>query len=231
MDLFDTIPTLQDRQIILRKVTEEDADALERFCRNEAVYRCLPTFLYEQQEPDKKKVIRGMYTECIGKKESIHLGVYLKKSSALQVDDPENAAETENQTGRTENAGITADQSAYAENVNGEIEYSANEQFCGIAEIYNYEPDVPKVSIGYRLAEEFWGQGIATRVVGLLTDYLMNDAGIKVITAHVMVENVASGKALLKNRYRKRILNAKENWGFTEPVLVDKYVYKKEYFE
>ena len=42
-----------------------------------------------------------------------------------------------------------------------------DERFCGLAEIYGYRSEIHKASIGYRLLEAYWGQGIATRTLRL----------------------------------------------------------------
>ena len=46
---FQSVPTLQSERLILRRLTQADADALARLAHSEAVYRYLPTFLYEQK--------------------------------------------------------------------------------------------------------------------------------------------------------------------------------------
>lgn len=99
--------------------------------------------------------------------------------------------------------------------------------FAGIAEVYNYQEEQCKVSIGYRLKEEFWGQGIATRSVGLLKSYL-KDAGIKIITAHVMSENKASSSVLLKNGFSLADDGLEEDWGPGKQVVADKYAISLE---
>ena len=103
----------------------------------------------------------------------------------------------------------------------------ASDELVGIAEVYNYEPDRQKASIGYRLAEHVWGRGIATRVTRLLKDYLIGRAGIRVITAHVMIENEASAAVLRKNGFMVQDVDyhVLEDWGFEAPVVVDKYVF------
>jgi len=104
----------------------------------------------------------------------------------------------------------------------------ADEQdtFMGIAEIYNYEPQKEKASIGYRLCREFWGRGIASEVTGLLKKYLLERTDVRKITAHVMVENKASAKVLLKNGFFPKWQNLSEDWGRPENVTVDKYRFK-----
>ena len=104
-------------------------------------------------------------------------------------------------------------------------------RMIGIAEIYNYEPKKQKASIGCRMKSEYWGQGIATDVAALLKDYLLNGIGLRTITAHVMQGNLGSDVVLSKNGFRKRYPNIRENWGFDEPVLTDKYVFKRAWLD
>ncbi len=104
---------------------------------------------------------------------------------------------------------------------------AAPEPVVGIAEVYNYEAARRKVSIGYRLNEAFWGQGIATEVVILLKAYLLETAGINTITAHVMTDNDSSGRVLEKNGFIRNCSSLLEDWGRTEKVTVNKYIFKK----
>lgn len=106
---------------------------------------------------------------------------------------------------------------------------SAPDEMLGIGEIYDYHPRKPKASIGGRLIERAWGQGIATEVAGLLKDYLLSQ-GVRTITAHAMVENY-SGRVLEKNGFVRLYPNCREDWGRGEPVLVDKWVYKRRWAE
>ena len=98
------------------------------------------------------------------------------------------------------------------------------DELLGIAEIYSYKEERNTASIGYRLKDEYWGKGIATRVARLLRDYLIDEIGLRTITAHVMRENKASGRVLIKNGFYNKYPDTMEDWGFEEPVLVDKYV-------
>ena len=101
------------------------------------------------------------------------------------------------------------------------------EKLIGLAEIYSYKPWKNKASIGYRLKEEYWGQGLATRIAALLKRYILEDVGLRTITGHVMKENIASAKVLMKNGFINKYPDNYEDWGFGQPVLVDKYVFKK----
>lgn len=184
MDLFDTMPRLEGERILLREMVDADAEALDAFTRSEAVYRFLPTFLYEQKYEDKHEAIARMREECFDTKDSILLAICRRDAPA---------------------------------------------QMLGIAEIYAYEEHKPKASIGYRIAEQYWGQGIASEVTGMLKRYLLDEVHMRTITAHVMQENVASARVLEKNGFVKLYTGIWEDWGWKEPVLIDKYVYKRRW--
>lgn len=72
--LFSEIPCLKGERVTLRGLTLADCDGLRELTEDEAVYRYLPAFLYEQQYEDKEYVIRHLYDECL--KESLILGVF-----------------------------------------------------------------------------------------------------------------------------------------------------------
>ena len=99
-----------------------------------------------------------------------------------------------------------------------------NDEFCGIAEMYGYREEVGKISVGYRLISRYWGQGIATKTLGMMIGYLLNETDIDIITASTMVENTASARVLEKNGFIKVSSGYKEDWGYEEEVAVDKWV-------
>lgn len=99
----------------------------------------------------------------------------------------------------------------------------ADERFCGLAEIYGYRAEIHKASIGYRLLEDYWGQGIATRTARLMTDYLLQQTDIEIITASTMVENHASARVLTKNGFTLVNSGVGEDWGYPQPTIVDKW--------
>ena len=74
-ELFEAYPVLENERIILRKMTEKDADALGELTANAKVYQYLPTFLFEQKYADPREVIARMDVECFDTKESILLGI------------------------------------------------------------------------------------------------------------------------------------------------------------
>ena len=173
--MFAEIPRIEGARIVLRRLGEADAAPLARLAHSAAVYRYLPTFLYEQKYPDIDRVIRGLYTECI--RESMILGVFLREDG----------------------------------------------RFCGLAEVYGCREPIHKVSIGYRLLEACWGRGIATETVRLLTGWLLDRAGVEIITASTMVENRASARVLEKNGFSLVNSGVGEDWGYPQPTIADKW--------
>ena len=72
---FDEMPRIEGEHIILREMVEGDAPALEELSHSAAVYRYLPTFLYEQSRDDVAYVIRHLREDCFDTKESIILAI------------------------------------------------------------------------------------------------------------------------------------------------------------
>ena len=78
---FQSVPTLESERLILRRLTQADANALESLAHSDAVYRYLPTFLFERKYPDIRLVIDGLYGECL--RESLILGIFLKEGGSF----------------------------------------------------------------------------------------------------------------------------------------------------
>ena len=72
--LFSEIPHLKGDRIELRRLTPDDTPGLQELMNSPAVYRYLPTFLFEKKYPDAGTVISHLYDECF--KESIILGIF-----------------------------------------------------------------------------------------------------------------------------------------------------------
>ena len=73
--LFSEIPYLQKERITLREVSQHDAAAVKELTEEAAVYRYLPTFLFEKKYEDISCMISHLYDECF--RESLILGIYL----------------------------------------------------------------------------------------------------------------------------------------------------------
>lgn len=103
------------------------------------------------------------------------------------------------------------------------------EQMVGIAEIYGFEPLRGKASIGDRIISRYWGRGISTSIVSLLRDYLIDEVGLRLVTAHILKVNSASSTCVTRNGFIRKYKDVYEDWGTGEPVLTDVYIYKRDY--
>ena len=101
---------------------------------------------------------------------------------------------------------------------------TAGRSFCGLAEMYGFRDPIHKISVGYRLLERCWGQGIATGALKLMVDYLYNETDIEIVTASTMVENLASANVLRKNGFSLVVHAVEEDWGYETPTLTDKWI-------
>lgn len=75
---------------------------------------------------------------------------------------------------------------------------------CGVIGLV-IQKDVYQKSaeIGYWIGEPFWGKGIATKAVALITHYGFNELYLNRIYTGVFQYNIASMKVLEKNGYQK----------------------------
>ena len=172
--LFSEIPFLRSSRLTLHGLSRKDADALRELTESAAVYKYLPTFLFEKKYPDVRTVIDRLYDECW--KESIILGVFLQ------------------------------------------------DDFCGLAELYGFRDPIHKISVGCRLLDRYWGQGIASEALGMMIDYLYGETDIEIITASTMVENQASANVLRKNGFQLVVHAVGEDWGYDAPTIADKWI-------
>ena len=102
-------------------------------------------------------------------------------------------------------------------------------RLVGLAEMFDYKKRENKITVGYRLNEEYWNKKIATNVLKLTVEYLVNEVNITTLQAFVMPENIYSSKVLLNNGFVKEDFTAQEkNWGGQEIGTVDVYTYKKD---
>ena len=100
--------------------------------------------------------------------------------------------------------------------------------FCGLAELYGYQRDAHKLSIGYRLLKRYWGMGIACETVHTLVNHLFGKTEIQLITASTMAKNLASANVLKKNGFVQSAYVVSEDWGFEQPVSVDKWQLRRD---
>ncbi len=177
MKIFDEIPYIESERIVVKKIEKSDAQGLSALINNDNVYKYLPTFLFEKKYSDIDYVTDKIYDECFKNKESVIMGIYLRKSG----------------------------------------------DFCGIAEFYGFNDSMHKISVGYRLREEYWGQGIASETVSLMVNYLYSKTDTEIITASTMIENKASANVLAKNNFIMTAHAVPEDWGYENPTIADKW--------
>ncbi|MGN7357298.1 GNAT family N-acetyltransferase [Paenibacillus sp. SAF-054] len=77
------------------------------------------------------------------------------------------------------------------------------DRLLGIMEAFDWNQKVNSLSVGYFLAEQHYGKGIATEALGCLTRFLLADVQVNRIQAEVMPPNEASKRVLLKNGFTK----------------------------
>ena len=79
--------------------------------------------------------------------------------------------------------------------------------------------------IGYFIAEEYWGRGIATEAVKQMVSYVQKKFDIVRIYAEVFEHNKASMKALEKNGFYLECIRKKA--AFKNNMILDDYVWVK----
>lgn len=98
------------------------------------------------------------------------------------------------------------------------------EEFAGLAELYEYNEKLHIIHLGYRLLREFWGKGLASRTVNLLVDYLYNNTDIEIIAASTLPGNSGSERVLEKNGFEKVVEYSDEDWGFGGMTPTTKWI-------
>lgn len=100
--------------------------------------------------------------------------------------------------------------------VNENFAITFEDEFCGVISA-NVQTDVYRKSaeMGYWIGEPFWGKGIVTEAVKLISKYAFESLGVNRIFSGVFEYNPASMKVLEKN-------------GFVKEGIFKKAVFKKE---
>lgn len=106
----------------------------------------------------------------------------------------------------------------------GVYEKTAPSVLVGLAELYDFKPSGKVISIGYRLLSKYWGNGIATSCVSAILNYLRSNTEVELVTAHVIPENKASARCLLKNGF-EYLLTKSEDWGYSQSCVADVYTF------
>lgn len=86
------------------------------------------------------------------------------------------------------------------------------------SDIYRYQAE-----IGYWIGEAYWGKGIATNAIRLITDFGFNELGLMRIVACVFDGNAASMHVLRKNGYEQEAILKKSV--FKHGKFLDEHLY------
>lgn len=102
----------------------------------------------------------------------------------------------------------------------------SNNTLCGVTDLLPQD-DVYRLSaeLGYWIGEKFWGQGIATEAVRLITDYGFQELKLMRIYSGVYEFNKASMRVLEKNGYSKDCIFKKAV--IKNNVVMDEHLYSK----
>jgi ribosomal-protein-alanine N-acetyltransferase len=106
-----------------------------------------------------------------------------------------------------------------------------NNKLVGIIEAMDFNQKVDMVTIGYFLAQPYWGKRIASEAVSKLIEFLFEKVNVNRIQAEVMPANEVSKKILLKNGFVKEgLLRQAALWSGKGIVDLEIYgVLKEEY--
>jgi ribosomal-protein-alanine N-acetyltransferase len=113
----------------------------------------------------------------------------------------------------------------------GIFQKNVNNKLVGIIEAMDFNQKVDMVTIGYFLAQPYWGKRIASEAVSKLIEFLFEKVNVNRIQAEVMPANEVSKKILLKNGFVKEgLLRQAALWSGKGIVDLEIYgVLKEEY--
>ena len=106
----------------------------------------------------------------------------------------------------------------------GVYEKTDSSVLVGLAELYDFKPSGKVISLGYRFRSEYWGRGIASCCIHALLEFIQNKTEVELVTAHVLPDNKASARCLLKNGF-EYLLTKTEDWGYSQLCLADVYTF------
>lgn len=106
----------------------------------------------------------------------------------------------------------------------GVYEKTDPSELVGLAELYDYKPSGKVISIGCRFKSDCWGKGLATACIYALLEFIQNKTEVGLVTAHVLPDNKASARCLLKNGF-EYLFTKKEDWGHGQLSPTDVYTF------
>ena len=97
-------------------------------------------------------------------------------------------------------------------------------ELCGLISLERQD-DIHRMTaeLGYWIGEPFWGNGIVTKVINLITDYGFSEMKLERIFAGVFDFNKPSMKALEKNGYK--LEGVFRNAIVKNDIIRDEYIY------
>lgn len=99
-------------------------------------------------------------------------------------------------------------------------------KYIGTCSLHSIDWISRKGECGYMIGDsDFWGKGIATEIVGLLSDYAFNRLGLGKVTAGAVDGNTGSCKALEKNGFTKLCENPRDY--YLEGKFLSTHMYYK----
>lgn len=76
--LFEVFPHLESEMLVIKKMSEDDVDALNKITDNANVYKYIPPFLYKKSRGNLLAAIRNSGGRDFEKKKAIIAGIYLQ---------------------------------------------------------------------------------------------------------------------------------------------------------
>lgn len=106
----------------------------------------------------------------------------------------------------------------------GVYEKTDPSELAGLAEFYDFKPSGKVISIGYRFLSGRWGRGLGSSCVRAMMDYVQSHTEVELVTAHVIPDNIASARCLIKNGF-EYLLTKTEDWGYSPLTVADVYTF------
>ncbi|KKY01695.1 GNAT family acetyltransferase [Paraclostridium benzoelyticum] len=82
------------------------------------------------------------------------------------------------------------------------IEIKSNNQVIGDIAVFNLKENHCSCEIGYCLSRQFWNRGIMTEALSGVIDFLFKKVGLNRIVAMHNVNNIQSGKVMIKSNMK-----------------------------
>jgi RimJ/RimL family protein N-acetyltransferase len=110
------------------------------------------------------------------------------------------------------------------------ISLKTSEEVIGVIDLSDIDWEDKKAEIGYWIGKRFWGRGLITEAINLMARFGFRELKLNKIYARVFEGNLASMKALEKNRFRHEGILRDEIFKYRR--WIDEYYYgllKSEY--